>query len=267
MNFATKSFNYPTLQGDGSIRLNDASIDSCTVNLLDKFDLEFIKIPAGTFLMGSINADTGPDAMPQHEVSIKSFLMAQTCVTQDLYEAAVGNNPSFFKEPSLPVECINWFEAKNLCDLLSDKTPYKFRLPSEAEWEYAARAGTTSTFYCGETISNKIGNYMAEVPWKNGPKGDYVCKTLVPNSYPVNPWGLSDMHGNVFDWCQDLYCPYDEAPCDGSANSQAHGPEERLLRGGSWYHTPIACAVTTRLKIDPLYKGPDIGMRLVVEDQ
>ena len=73
------------------------------------------------------------------------------------------------------------------------------------------------------------------------------------------------MSGNVFDWCQDVYCSYDLAPSDGSANDQLHGPEERVLRGGSWYHTPIATAVTTRLKIDPLYKGPDIGMRLVVE--
>lgn len=265
MNFTTKSFQYPILANDGSISYQDASIESCAVNLLNQFDLEFIKIPAGTFLMGSTTADTGPDAMPQHEVSVKSFLLAQASVTQDLYQAVVGNNPSFFMNPSLPVECINWFDAKKLCDLLSSSTSFKFRLPSEAEWEYAARAGTTSTFYCGEMISNSIANYMAEVPWKNGPRGDYACKTMPPNSYPLNPWGLSDMSGNVFDWCQDVYCSYDLAPSDGSANDQLHGPEERVLRGGSWYHTPIATAVTTRLKIDPLYKGPDIGMRLVVE--
>jgi formylglycine-generating enzyme required for sulfatase activity len=267
MNFTTKIIKYPSLLQDASIQLNEASVDVCTINLLDQFDLEFIKIPSGNFLMGSTEADTGPDAMPQHEVSVKSFLMSQACVTQDLYEAVVGKNPSFFKIPSLPIECINWFEAKNFCDLLTSSTPYQFRLPSESEWEYAARAGTTSTFYCGETITNKIGNYMAEVPWKNGPSGDYVCKTLPPNSYPVNPWGLSDMSGNVFDWCQDVYCTYEHSPCDGSANERLDGPEERLLRGGSWYHSPIACAVTTRLKIDPLYKGPDIGMRLVVEEQ
>lgn len=265
MNFTTKSYQYPILANDGSISYQDASIESCAVNLLNQFDLEFIKIPAGTFLMGSTTADTGPDAMPQHEVSVKSFLLAQASVTQDLYQAVVGNNPSFFMNPSLPVECINWFDANKLCDLLSSSTSFKFRLPSEAEWEYAARAGTTSTFYCGEMISNSIANYMAEVPWKNGPRGDYACKTMPSNSYPLNPWGLSDMSGNVFDWCQDVYCSYDLAPSDGSANDQLHGPEERVLRGGSWYHTPIATAVTTRLKIDPLYKGPDIGMRLVVE--
>ena len=106
MNFTTKSFQYPILANDGSISYQDASIESCAVNLLNQFDLEFIKIPAGTFLMGSTTADTGPDAMPQHEVSVKSFLLAQASVTQDLYQAVVGNNPSFFMNPSLPVECI-----------------------------------------------------------------------------------------------------------------------------------------------------------------
>ena len=97
MDFTTKSFQYPSLANDGSISYQDSSIESCTINLLNQFDLEFIKIPEGSFLMGSTTADTGPDAMPQHEVSIKSFLLAQAPVTQDLYQAVVGSNPSFFK--------------------------------------------------------------------------------------------------------------------------------------------------------------------------
>ncbi|MDR0524903.1 MAG: formylglycine-generating enzyme family protein [Spirochaetaceae bacterium] len=207
----------------------------------------FIKIPAGTFIMGTPAAEIGRDSDEiQHSVSINAFYLAQNEVTQAEYEAILGTNPSYFKQyPNLPVEQVNWFEAVAYCNAKStkeglnpayiiygetvmwDKNANGYRLPTEAEWEYACRAGTTSTFNTGETFTSQDGNFDGTYPYKNA-TGLYRERTMPVGSFNPNPWGLYDMHGNVYEWCWDTYEPY-------SAAGTGAGNVNRIVRGGSWY--------------------------------
>ncbi len=224
-------------------------------------NLEMVQIPGGTFTMGSPEQEEGRDdsESPQHQVTVPGFFMGKYQITQEQYQAVMGNNnnPSYFKGEKRPVEQVNWDEAVEFCEKLSQKTGRAYRLPSEAEWEYACRAGTNTPFYFGETITTDLVNYQGtDWTYENridpgnygqGPKGEYRKKTIPVGSFPPNAFGLYDMHGNVCEWCQDSWHDnYNGAPNDGSAWIE-NDNQGRLLRGGSWYDPPGFCRCALRI--------------------
>ena len=227
-------------------------------------ELDMVLIPGGTFVMGAPEAEEGSDdsERPQRTVSVSPFLMGQYPVTQAQWQAVaslpqvkrkLNPEPSSFKGDDLPVEQVTWFDAVEFCDRLSEHTNRPYRLPSEAEWEYACRAGTTTPFHFGETITTDLANYRG-TDWKfedttypgfygKGRRGIYREKTTPVGSFEVaNAFGLYDMHGNVWEWCLDhWHSNYEEAPTDGSAWLTEDENSPRLLRGGSWFTDPRDC--------------------------
>jgi formylglycine-generating enzyme required for sulfatase activity/uncharacterized protein with PIN domain len=228
--------------------------------------LEMVYIPAGTFLMGAApnEAEAQPSEYPQHQVTLKSFCMGKYPVTQAQWQAIMGNNSSYFKGENRPVEQVSWDDAKAFCDRLSQRTGQTFRLPSEAEWEYACRAGTPTPFYFGETITPDLVNYDGNNPYGEAPKGEYRQETTPVGSFPPNAFGLYDMHGNVREWCEDVWHEnYEGAPTDGSAWETGGGHGYRLLRGGSWNNRAVWCRAASRSEHSPVYRYPYVGLRVV----
>jgi len=215
-----------------------------------------VKIPAGSFLMGTEEAevirlckeyetDWYKCEMPQHRVNLQEFYLGKYPVTQEQYQAVMGNNPSKFKDnPKNPVENVRWNDAQEFCQKLSDKTGKKYRLPSEAEWEYACRAGTQTRYYFGD--DQKL---LGEYAWHGENSGD---KTHPVGQKKPNNWGLYDMHGNVWEWCEDgWHDNYQKAPTDGTAWNENHSVTNmRVLRGGSWHGNPRSCRSAYRVDYD-----------------
>ncbi|REJ48426.1 MAG: serine/threonine protein kinase [Microcystis flos-aquae DF17] len=227
-----------------------ASPTPFTEKISNGVTLEMVSLPAGQFLMGS--ADSDPDAWdaekPQHQVKVNSFAIGKYPVTQAQYQAVMGTNPSHFKNNSWfknnlqnPVEQVSWNDAQAFCQKLSQITGKTYRLPTEAEWEYACRAGTTTRFYFGDD-ANQLGDYA----WYDGNSQ----KTTHPvGQKKPNAWGLYDMSGNVWEWCEDnWHSSYIGAPTDGSAWSiNDNDNDYRILRGGSWYDDPYSCRSAYRV--------------------
>ncbi|ARV58657.1 peptidase C14 [Nostocales cyanobacterium HT-58-2] len=206
--------------------------------------LEMVSIPAGSFKMGSPQGEKErrENEGPQRTVNVPAFFMGRFEVTQEQYQQVMGKNPSYFKEKGAkrPVEKVSWNDAMDFCKKLSQKTGRTYRLPSEAEWEYACRAGTTTPFHFGETITTELANYDGNYTYASAPKGKYRQQTTEVGSFPPNAFGLYDMHGNVWEWCADTWHDsYEGAPVDGSA--WIDNSEYRCLRGGSWYYFPSFC--------------------------
>jgi formylglycine-generating enzyme required for sulfatase activity len=243
-------------------------------------------------MMGSPQSEelSRSNEWPQHNVSVSTFFMGKYPVTQGQWKAIafrtdlkvnldLDPEPSHFKEPyqnidrwERPVECVNWYEAAEFCKRLSKLRGRNYRLPSEAEWEYACRAGTTTPFYFGETITPELVNYNGNYTYGDGPKGEYRKQTIpVGQSTPVgqfppNAFGLYDMHGNVWEWCADEWHEnYQNAPTDGSI--WLNGDKNRSpLRGGSWAIIPEDCRSAYRVyyfRRDDL--SVDSGFRLVCD--
>lgn len=226
-----------------------------TENLGNGVTLDMVAIPGGTFLMGSPNTEAGrfSSENPQHSVTIKPFYMGKFTVTQAQWRAvaalpqvsrALNPAPSYFKGDNLPVEKISWKEGVEFCKRLSQKTGRTYRLPSEAEWEYACRAGTTTPFHFGETITSDLANYNGNYIYGSEAKGTYRKKTTPVGSFQVaNAFGLYDMHGNVQEWCADPWHPnYQGAPSDGRAwDNDSDNTSRRATRGGSWDIGPGYC--------------------------
>ena len=251
----------------------------------------FVLIPPGKFLLGSRdpaaevagrcampNAQAGwfTDEHPRHEVTLSiAFYIAIHEVTQGSYEAVVNPKPGQdkqrdkkisdaypdgFKGANHPVVKISWNDAEKFCKALSaqaDEKGREYALPTEAQWEYACRAGTATPFSFGETISTGQANYHGGYTYGDGRKGEYREKPLPVGSFPPNAWGLYDMHGNVCEWCADRYGKYGSA-----AESDPQGPAEEgphVLRGGSWRSYPGACRSAFRLSEGD---GYNIGFRV-----
>jgi eukaryotic-like serine/threonine-protein kinase len=244
--------------------------ESFAEDLGDGVSMTMVKIPAGTFMMGSpeTEADRNLNESPQHQVTVPEFFLGQTLVTQEQWQQIVGNNPSYFKGDSkLPVENISWIDALDFCEQLSHKTGRKYRLPSEAEWEYAARAGTTTPFSYGNTIVPELANYEGNYPYLRAAKGVYRQKTTLVRSFAPNPFGLYDMHGNLWEWCLDEYANnYRDAPTDGSASgdiiSRAEN-KQRVMRGGSWGTYAHYCRSSHRDPYTASFRCHYIGVRVV----
>ncbi|MDZ8239968.1 MAG: SUMF1/EgtB/PvdO family nonheme iron enzyme [Nostoc sp. ChiQUE01a] len=229
--------------------------------------LEMVEILAGSFKMGSPPDENGRtnSEEPQQIVNVPAFFMGKFEVTQEQYQQIMGSNPSRFQGAKRPVEKVSWNDAVEFCKKLSQKTGHEYRLPSEAEWEYACRAGTTTPFHFGETITTDLANYYGNDTYAFAPKGKYRQETTEVGSFPLNAFGLYDMHGNVWEWCQDTWHDsYKGAPSNGSAWIN-NDNQNRMLRGGSWFYSPQECRSASRLSYDKAGRGNfnyDIGFRV-----
>lgn len=212
-------------------------------------------IKPGTFLMGSKDELESGDDELQHEVTLsQGYWLADTACTQALWQAVMAENPSEFKGGvNLPVETVSWIDVQKFIEQLNDKHPgLKARLPTEAEWEYACRAGTTTPFAFGATISTDQVNYDRNFPYVGAKKGILRKKTVPVKSLPVNPWGLYEMHGNVWEWCSDWYGTHPD-----QAVTDPKGPVSgvsRVLRGGSWFDSARSTRSAGRYTGTPLMR-------------
>lgn len=249
--------------------------------------LELVLIPNGTFMMGTPRTEEGwhPTQSPQHQVTIAAFWMGRYPVTQKQWQAVASlpkinlpltAQPSCFIGDDRPVEQISWLEAIEFCQRLSHHSGRQYRLPSEAEWEYACRAGTTTPFHFGETITTDVANYSG-VNWEyqgkicskgayaQGPQGVDRRETVEVGSFAANAFGLYDLHGQVREWCQDSWHDsYENAPIDGTAWF-SEDSTQRILRGGSWNSSPKICRSASRSKLDLDSRLYDVGLRIVCE--
>ncbi|MEM1170577.1 MAG: SUMF1/EgtB/PvdO family nonheme iron enzyme [Cyanobacteria bacterium P01_H01_bin.35] len=228
--------------------------------------LEMVYIPGGIFLMGSPEDETKRNSYesPQHQVTLQPFYMSKYPITQEQYQVIMGENPSQFKGENRPVENVNWHNVREFCTKLSLKTRKTYALPSESQWEYACRAGTTTPFYFGETVMSELLNCDALIPYGNAPEGKSRRRTTDVGSFPPNAFGLYDMHGNVWEWCQDTrHSNYNGAPTDGSAWETGRNSNRRVLRGGSWedYSRDCRSAKRYNFNIDVCFRN--FGFRVI----
>ncbi len=215
--------------------------------------LEMIFVPGDTFKMGSPKGKGSDDERPQHDVTMPGFYIGKFQITQAQWEAVMGKNPSSFKgDPALPVENVSWNDAKQFCEKLAQMTGKAYRLPSEAEWEYACRAGTTGD-HAGD---------LDAMAWyyKNSESKTHPVGQKQPNAF-----GLCDMHGNVWEWCEDVWhSDYKGAPTDGSAWLSGGNSRRRVVRGGSWDYDDFNCRSARRDSLVPGYHYYILGVRVVV---
>jgi formylglycine-generating enzyme required for sulfatase activity len=226
--------------------------------------------------MGSrdTEADRGSDESPQHQVTVPDFFMGRYEVTQAQYEAVMGTNPANFQGANNPVERVSWEDAQEFCRRLSQLTGRTYRLPTEAEWEYAARAGTTTPFSYGESITPAVVNYDGRYPYGNAPQGEYRGNTIAVNTLYPNAWGLYHIHGNAREWVQDQYRDsYSNKPSnlvsDGSipwiTNTNVLPENDlRVLRGGSWVSYAGVTRSAGRVGFRTDLRDYDSGFRVVL---
>lgn len=233
-------------------------------NFTNTLGMKFVWIPPGSFMMGSPENEIGrrDDGEAQHKVTLtKGFYMGVYTVTQEHWQAIMGDNPSQFKgEEKLPVECISWNDCQKFIQRLREKDKKPYRLPTEAEWEYACRAGTTTPFYSGETITTDQANFNGDFIYGIAKRGISRKKTTSVGIFPANAWGLHDMHGNVYQWCDDWY---GDVPQKDAVDPQ--GPEKgilRVVRGGNFSFPPKFCRSASRNGFEPHYRNRTIGCRL-----
>ncbi|MFM7450181.1 MAG: SUMF1/EgtB/PvdO family nonheme iron enzyme [Leptolyngbyaceae cyanobacterium] len=295
----TLEFEVVTVDAQGSITDRQRrSTEYRRENLGNGVVLDLVAIPAGEFRMGSPQGEEGRDWYqsfdakltnvegPQRKVAVSAFWIGKYPVTQAQWRVVAAlpkiktdlkPDPSNFKGDNRPVEQVSWHEAMEFCARLSQKTGRQYRLPSEAEWEYACRAGTTTPFHFGETITTDLANYRG-TDWEyqgktfsgnygQGSHGSYRRETTEVGSFKVaNAFGLYDMHGNVWEWCQDVWHDsYTGAPDDGSAWVEGGNQNWRVLRGGSWGLNPRYCRSAYRYFSNPDNHNKFIGFRVVCE--
>ncbi len=232
--------------------------------IVRSINYKMVYIKPGTFIMGSPSEEPErDDDETQHMVTLtQGFYMGVTEVTQAQWEKVMGNNPSHHKDcDDCPVEEVSWQDCQKFIKKLNRiEGTGKYRLPTEAEWEYACRAGTTTPFDAGRCLLMDQANYDGKHPLPGCQKGLYRGRTVPVASFAPNAWGLFDMHGNVWEWCQDWYGDYPsghardpEGPSSGSY---------RVFRGGSWNCYARGCRSASRSRYIPAYRGSDIGFRL-----
>ncbi|WP_291991578.1 formylglycine-generating enzyme family protein [Candidatus Accumulibacter sp. ACC003] len=233
---------------------------------VDKARQVFRWIPPGRFVMGSPVAELarGSAELP-HEVRLsRGFWLADTACTQAFWLAVWPVNPSHFQDhPDNPVENVSWHDAQGFIAELNRRLPgLPARLPSEAEWEYACRAGTSTPFAFGEQITSEAVNYHGGYPYADGEKGRHRQRTVAAGSLPANPWGLHEMHGNVWEWCSDWYADYPTKPQLDPLGPK-HG-KQRVLRGGTWSDPSRYARSANRSRIEPAYRPRSTGFRIAL---
>ncbi len=216
--------------------------------------------------MGSpANEEQRYDSEIQHQVTLmQGYWLADTACTQALWEAVMGNNPAHFKDDNNnPVEQISWDDVQVFLQKLNERIPgLDAALPTEAQWEQACRAGTTTPFSFGENITPEQVNYCGEYPYANGKKGLFREKTVPVKSLPANPWGLYEMHGNVLEWCQDWFGDYPAEPVADPLGSIAGS--YRMLRGGTWRSHGGYVRSANRGRFTPDYRSYFVGFRFAL---
>jgi formylglycine-generating enzyme required for sulfatase activity len=260
------------VRADEDIRMPTRTIDDPLTGMT------FVEVPAGRFTMGSAASEPGhnPDEV-LHDVTITHpFLLSRYEVTQQEWRAVVGTSPSTFGGcgPRCPVESVTYDDVQRFLQKLNE-TPrpqastavrtLKYRLPTEAEWEYACRAGTTGPFSTGETLTTAQANYNGKFPYASSAPGDYRQRPVAVGSFPLNAWGLGDMHGNVWEWTADWYAPYDDTPSGNIDPQGAATGAKRVIRGGSWYFDANSARCGLRYTHAPNDKGFSLGFRVAAD--
>jgi eukaryotic-like serine/threonine-protein kinase len=227
--------------------------------------MEFVFIPPGSFDMGSNNGEA--DEKPVHRVTIgQGFFMGKYEVTQGQWQALMGNNPSHFKgDENLPVEQVSWDDAQKFINKLNELNDGdEYRLPTEAEWEFACRAGATTEFAFGSSLSSDQANFIGDSPRSKAARLVYHPTTTPVGSFAPNAFGLFDMHGNVWEWCEDWYhWTYEGAPSDGSAWLSGGEQNRRVLRGGGWLGIAAQVRSAYRNGHSPDHSTNLFGFRLI----
>ena len=213
-----------------------------------------VPVEGGTFQMGSTDSDAESDEKPVHQVTLSSFSIGQTEVTQELWEAVMGSNPSYFKGAKLPVEKVSWNDCQTFIAKLNALTGKQFRLPTEAEWEFAARGGNSSkgSKYAGSDNIDDVAWYDT-----NSSSTTHDVATKQPNEL-----GIYDMSGNVWEWCQDWYASYSSSAANGPTGPSSGSG--RVYRGGSWRDPARGCRVSFRVSITPSRSYYFLGLRLAL---
>jgi formylglycine-generating enzyme required for sulfatase activity len=288
---ALKTLEFETVELDETAQIVATPVKS--IQYLDEIlaedlTLRMVIVPGGSFMMGSPENElhSYQDERPQHQVTVPDFAIGQLVITQSQWAAVsklpkvkqkLNSTPSNFKGDDRPVERINWDEATEFCNRLAKYTRRPYRLPSEAEWEYACRAGTTTPFNIGPTIATDFANYRGLDEdrgdqgillgnYDKGPKGRFQGKTVDATEFPPNSFGLYQMHGNIWEWCMDhWHSGYESAPIDASAwlNTNLDVSAERVIRGGSWSFSPQGCRSACRGFDAPDNRNNLIGFRVV----
>ncbi len=231
--------------------------ETCTYDLGSSVSLEMVWIPGGTFQMGSPSSESGrgDDEGPVHTVDLDGFWMGKTEVTQEQYQVIMGSNPSHFKGAKNPVEQVSWDDAMEFCGKLSQRTGQTFTLPTEAQWEYACRAGSQTRFHFGDSESQ-----LEDYAWFAGNSGR---QTRPVGQKRPNAFGLYDMHGNVWEWCADWFGDYTSVrkknptgPASGS---------RRVNRGGGWYGNSGYCPSAHRDRDEPEDRSSFLGFRVCLQ--
>ncbi len=227
--------------------------------------LEFALVPAGRFAMGSPPSEPGHQAAEAlHAVRLsRAIYMGVSEVTQEEWTRVVGRNPARFAScgPDCPVEGVSWYDIQRFLVRLSVLSGRRFRLPTEAEWEYACRAGTASAFATGANLTAEQANYNGRYPLPGAPAGRYRGGPVAVRSFAANAFGLYDMHGNVWEWCQDEFCPYPANPVVDPLGRC--GAPLRVIRGGSWAFDADSARCALRYTHRPQDSGYSLGFRLV----
>jgi formylglycine-generating enzyme required for sulfatase activity len=251
---ALKSFTFETVTVNSTGQIanrRQGKAQAFIENMGNGITLDMVAIPGGSFVMGSPDTEAGRSSYegPQRTVNMPAFFMGKYEITQEQYQAVMGNNPSEFKGAKLPVEKVSWNDAVEFCKRLSKKTGKIYRLPSQAEWEYACRAGTKTPFYFGETITPDLVNYNGNNPYASAAKGLYRKQTTDVGSFSPNAFGLYDMHGNVWEWC----------------SLRDNDRNDRPVRcGGSWNDAAVNCRSAYRLSNSAGDRFSDIGFRVAM---
>ena len=236
--------------------------------------LEMVEIPAGRFSMGSPSTGSprgqgSDDERPKHVVSVGRCFMARGLVTQGQWQAVMGRRPACrFAGDQRPVENISWSEARQFCERLSRQTGRAYRLPSEAQWEYACRAGTSTPFHFGDTLTSGLANYCGEHIYRAEAPGAYRHATTPAGTFPPNGFGLFDMHGNLWEWCADAWhADYAGAPAGDAAWQGGGDRGGRVVRGGSWHDVPAACRSAARTRYEAEQGDDFVGFRVVFQPE
>jgi len=250
--------------------------DIKTVDLGGGVKLELVWCPPGTFTMGSSMAERRAavaaggkmeyyEKETQHKVTLtKGFWLGRHEVTQRQWQSVMGKNPSQFKSAGLdaPVELVSWDDCQEFLKKLNAPAGHEYRLPTEAEWEYACRAGTATAFHYGDDLDSSQANFDGNHPLGNGRKGEWRETTVKVGSFLPNAWGLYDMHGNVFEWCQDRYGDY---PSGAVTDPAGKGTGSfRVFRGGCWFIFATFCRSASRSWFTPTYSFSFLGFRVAL---
>ncbi len=237
-----------------------------SVKLKDGVELDLIYLEGGSFQIGSLSdePDRWESEGPAHKLNIDGFWIGKYEVTQAQYEAVMGTNPSTFKHAEKPVEGVSWYDAREFCRKLSQYTDLTFFLPTEAQWEYACRAGTTGPFAYGYCLDSLNAVYNGQFPYQSCQEGWRPRESCNVGTCMPNPWGLYDMHGNVWEWCQDWFDDtfYARSPKYNPAG--ANSGTERIRRGGSWSGRSCYCRSANRAHSVPTFTRNDLGFRVVL---